>query len=120
MSVTWYGPQVFAAIAVKAKRNMRAACIHLQNVIKKDLGRAPGPPRGAPAGAGEVPHYRTHQLQKSITYELRGLRGFVGTDHTNEYGIHLELGTVNMAPRPFLRPALVRAFPRLLAILSTP
>jgi len=30
----------------------------------------------------------------------------VGTDV--EYGLHLELGTVNMEPRPHLRPALKR------------
>lgn len=116
--VNWYGPQVFNAIEAKARRNLSAACIHLQNAIKKDLAQAPGPPRGAASGPGEAPHYRTHQLQKSITHEVDGLVGRVGPDHTNKYGIYLELGTVRMAPRPFLRPALDRNRAELLRMMS--
>ena len=120
MGVNWYGPQVFAAMAAKAKRNLTAAATHLQNAVKRDLGRAPGPPRGAPSRPGGVPHYRTTNLQKSISYEVQGMRAFVGVDQTVKYGLHLELGTRDMAPRPFLRPALHRERARLLRIMSTP
>ena len=64
---------------------------------------------GAPASApGQPPHIRTGTLARSIEQETfrRGsdLIGRVGTNLN--YGKFLEYGTVKMAPRPYLRPAL--------------
>ena len=61
--------------------------------------------RSAP---GEPPKTDTGRLAGSIFAEFSngGLRADVGTDVV--YGEHLELGTKNMAARPWLFPALER------------
>ena len=115
--VIWHGDAVFNVFKSKAARQVRAASIFLMMDIKQSLTRTPGPPGAA---EGEVPHWRTRQLHDSMTWEVVGLRGRVGPDHTNKYGVYLELGTSrpNGAPRPFLRPALARNRARLLKIMS--
>tara|TARA_R110000824_G_scaffold5263_6_gene24444 strand:+ start:1401 stop:2030 length:630 start_codon:yes stop_codon:yes gene_type:complete len=60
---------------------------------------------------GEVPFLQTGDLRKFIAVE--GARTLLGeffakvgpSPPTDKYGIALEFGTKNMAPRPFLRPA---------------
>ena len=72
----------------------------------RDLTSRPFPPKSEP---GEPPRQRTGELKQSIkvldvteakTYVL----GIFGT--TIDYGRWLELGSTEMAARPFLRPAL--------------
>jgi len=60
---------------------------------------------------GEPPFNQTGTLVGSIEYEtartvLGEFIGRVGPDDTAPYGIHLEYGTIDVLPRPFLRPAL--------------
>jgi len=113
--VTWHGDAVLKLFKSKAARQVRAASIFLMMDIKRDLNRTQGPPGAA---EGEVPRWRTRQLHDSMTWEVVGLRGRVGPDHTNEYGIYQELGTSTLAPRPFMRPGLARNRARLLKIMS--
>ena len=57
---------------------------------------------------GEAPAVDTRQLVGSIVTErLAPMRHAVNAN--TEYAIHLEYGTRNMAPRPFMRPALERS-----------
>ena len=115
--VIWHGDAVLKAFKSKAARQVRAAAIFLMMDIQRDLGRTQGPPGAA---EGETPHWRTRQLHDSMTWEVVGTRGRVGPDHTNKYGVYLELGTSlpNGAPRPFLRPGLARNRARLLKMMS--
>ena len=113
--VVWHGDAVLKHFTSKAVRNVRAASLFLMMDIKRDLGRTQGPPGAA---EGETPHWRTRQLHDSMTWEVVGLRGRVGPDHTNEYGVYQELGTSRLAPRPFLRPGLARNRARLLKMMS--
>jgi hypothetical protein len=57
---------------------------------------------------GEPPASDTGRLLTSIHHEMsdgpEGIEGRVGSDV--EYAVYLELGTRDMLPRPFLRPAL--------------
>lgn len=115
--VNWYGPAIFKAMERKAARNLSAACIFLTGDIRNDLERTPFPPAST---AGQVPHWRSRQLAKSMTWEVRGLVGRVGHDHTVKHGLHTELGTRYMAPRPHLRPALDRNRQKLLRMMSKP
>lgn len=56
---------------------------------------------------GSPPNSDTGRLMQSIAYVVKepqkGLEASVGTNL--EYGVHLEFGTLNMAPRPWLYPA---------------
>ena len=118
-NVRWFGPAVLSAMHLRAARNLKAAGKFLGNAIRNDLQRVKFPPASAP---GEVPHYRSQDLARSITSELdaSGLICRVGPAHTVKYGVFLELGTARMEPRPFLRPALLRNRSALLKIIGRP
>lgn len=65
------------------------------------------PPASSP---GQPPAQRQQELSQSISGTVRVFqdkKGWVGMFGTSvDYGLYLELGTSEMAPRPFLRPAL--------------
>jgi len=46
----------------------------------------------------------TGRLRSSITHEIEGTIGYVGTNV--EYAKAVELGTEKQSPQPYLRPAL--------------
>lgn len=77
---------------------------HLTNPTRTHQASAPGQPPATDLG----------RLGASITHELgadnEGLVARVGTNV--EYALFLEVGTRHMAPRPFLRPALVEGADR--------
>jgi len=97
LSLKWYGKQVKEEVRRKCARNLRDTCLFLEGHIKKSFGKSPSAP-------GEPPGVISGTLKRSITNEVEGLTGRVGTNV--EYGKYLELGTEHIAPRPFLRPAL--------------
>jgi len=75
------------------------------------------PPASRP---GDPPKMRTQELRKiegsvRIKEDKKGVLGIYGTDV--DYGLWVELGTSEMAPRPFLRPALDKAIKEVPAIL---
>ena len=59
-------------------------------------------PVGTPESTG-IPGYVGGTLRGSITHTSDGKAAYIGTDV--KYGKYVELGTVKMAARPFLRPA---------------
>lgn len=67
---------------------------------------------------GEPPRTDTGSLRKSVFLAVRHDRAYVGTPL--RYGLYLEVGTVRMAPRPWLRPALINSLPRLQRIFAQP
>ena len=58
------------------------------------------------SSAGEPPSKQTGKLSDSLNYEVEG--DIVGVGADVDYALALEMGTANMAPRPFLRPALYK------------
>lgn len=62
-------------------------------------------------GIGGGPHVRTGRLRSSISTTVGDdeLGVFVDVGTNVEYGGFVELGTVHMHARPYLRPALVAA-----------
>jgi len=88
--VLWYGVKVVNKINAKNKQIMSRACLMVERDAKKlcpvDTGR----------------------LRASITHEIDGLTGYVGSNV--EYARAVELGSedpaFNRAPQPYLRPAL--------------
>ena len=73
------------------------------------------PGAGAPSGPGEPPRRQSAQLRDSLRVEIAPdrLSAAVGTDL--DYGAHLEFGTQDTAPRPWLQPAAQTAAPRIKA-----
>lgn len=65
---------------------------------------------------GEAPAIDTGNLANSIQVDLHGLSAVIGTNA--EYAEALEFGTVRMAPRPFLAPAMAKARPHFKAGLK--
>lgn len=64
---------------------------------------------------GEPPAVATARLRQSIQTEVvtegDQIIGVVGTDL--EYGRHLEYGTRNMEPRPWIKPSIEKVLPEL-------
>mgnify|MGYP003126947066 CR=1 FL=1 len=98
----------------KVRRSLQEACTLVRNEAVKSImsGGKTGitstrydPKRTHTASAeGEAPASDTGFLVSQITQEVSGDIGKVIS--SSPYSAALEFGTVNMGPRPFLRPAL--------------
>lgn len=88
-------------------RDLARRAVNVETQAKINLNQS-FPPASVP---GEPPHKRSGRLQTSVTWQLGqdsiGLYAIIGSNV--EYAEYLELGTDKMAPRPWLRPALVAA-----------
>ena len=109
-------------MSVKTKRNPKALDIILTEVaahthtigkqVEQNAKRSmkDGGIPHVPSRPGEPPHIDTKTLHDSIMTETQkesdSVETRVGTNV--KYGLYLELGTVKMLPRPFLRPALAK------------
>jgi len=86
MVLKWYGAKVISKINGENKKIIKKACLMVERDAKKlcavDTGR----------------------LRSSITYEIEGTTGKVGTNV--DYAKYIEFGTEKMSPQPYLRPAL--------------
>lgn len=131
----WEPDKVRAHYAAKIEKNMLVAMAHILGVIDQSLSRSQ-PLRVSASGEtvtgldpskpGEPPKMVTLRLRKSMTSKVRRTQreiiGSYGTNLKDETGFSypraLELGTVKMAPRPFLRPPLKTQRRQILEILS--
>ena len=70
---------------------------------------------------GEPPRKRTGFLQKSVEVELdkERMTARVGIGENAIYGLFLELGTVRMRPRPWLKVTVTKLLPELKALLAS-
>jgi len=96
-NVKWYGKEVLDKINTANKKIMEEACL----MVERD------------AKILQTPHVKSGRLRSSITHEVEGLTGRVGSNV--EYARRIELGFVgvdslgrkfNQQPYPYLRPAL--------------
>lgn len=138
MPTTWNGDAFKAGLEKAMGRRIDAACMYLASQVKADISQ-PGTLRyGGSRDAkgryvkgtsktktvynfthsrpGNPPYKQMGTLRASITWERSGLVGRVGTNLM--YGLYLELGTGTMAPRPFLRPAVIKHKGTLTSILT--
>ena len=69
---------------------------------------------------GEPPRVQTGTLRRSITHEMDPTLPIVRIGSGVKYGLYLEMGTDKMAPRPFLRPALVKSKKKIIALFRKP
>lgn len=134
IQLKWRGGEVTREIEAGVRQNITAASIYLASVIKADISQ-PGTLRyagrtkkGTPtkrtktvynfthSAPGNPPYKQTGRLRASITREVHGLVGRVGTNVI--YSRFLEKGTRKMAPRPFLLPNLRKHHATLVRILT--
>lgn len=124
-AMTWNGDACKAMIAQQASGRIRRACMYESDSIKADISQ-PGTlvynPTSKRTGKvlkgrktiynfthsrpGNPPYLQTGHLRRSITYEVEGLVGRVGSGLP--YGRALELGTRKMKARPFILPNFMR------------
>lgn len=84
-------------VVVESKQSMPLAPIQL---TKKSFRYIPSLP-------GRPPHRRTGNLARSINYRRVASKNYIIKTDV-KYGLFLEIGTRYMAPRPFLRPAILK------------
>ena len=87
---------------------IRRKALEIVNEAKRSMVGG-GKPH-VPSAPGEPPHVDTGRLRSSITFEFESSRSqFEARVGTNViYGKFLELGTVHIRPRPWLRPAFFK------------
>lgn len=122
MKLNWGSDKVKKTVESTIKKRVSDACTFLEREIKGSF-KYKSPP---PSRPGEVPHVVTGNLKRSISSKVENLTGKVGImaekveGDVLSYGIKLELGSKNIAPRPYIRPALERNKDKILSILSEP
>ncbi len=125
MGMTWRGDAFFTDVQRTLRRRYRKAGVFVVRDVKKKFpgrgssGLSTLGQRFIASKAGEVPSIQTGTLKRSITLEMDPLlpKVFVGTNVP--YAELLEFGTKDMAPRPFLRPAIFRLKRDIMRIISS-
>jgi hypothetical protein len=85
-------------------------------VVRENIAQV-SPPRSQP---GDFPHREFGELSASIDFRVNRNRLRVEVFSDSPYALPLELGTRNMAARPFLRRSLVEARSRVRAVMLIP
>lgn len=134
--INWYGNRVFTLATVANVRAMQTAALLVEGDVKKNFtlqgqGRQYG--RHRASRPGEPPAIDTGTYRASIMNEVElsgtNVEGRVGPDIEYiaakaaigtdvNYGVHLELGTSKMEPRPHLVPALRRTKKKVVKIFK--
>ena len=122
-SLAGMGEQVLREMRPKAEAAVLASVLDLEGEIKRTLsqpgtGRIYG--RHQASAPGDPPAVDTGRLRNSIAHTRPQWNGWevsaeVGTNV--EYAAALEFGTSRILPRPYMRPALEKARPRIEARL---
>ena len=118
MGLKWYGEELKQIVKASSTKRVEAATIILANELKNVLVQQDNIDGTNPSEPGEPPAKESGRLSGSISREVDPVTnvGRVGTNVI--YGKMLELGTVKMAARPWLRPTYDRLKATLIKILQ--
>lgn len=103
----WNGKKMMNQVVTQEGRRLTKAAIHFTNKVKQNIstkGSKCNRNNGRRSRPGEYPFIECGQLRNSITYQIKQLKATCGTNV--KHGKFMELGTKNMAPRPWLRSTL--------------
>ena len=133
--IKWDGDNFMRAAIVVSVQQMETAATMVEKTVVDSFGtgasrrgvkhrRSKGK-KGTyhrPSAPYFPPNIDTGDLKASIGHEVVGkwnvIDGFVGVGSMVKYGLFLELGTIKMKPRPFLRPALKNNHAKILHIFQ--
>lgn len=127
VKIEWFGEAVKQSLSQTMQQRLGLVARLLSAEIKVDIsipvrkalgkhGRLVVVERSKP---GEPPRLETGNLRRSVFGRLVTKdEAHVGV--TAHYGLFLEQGTVNMAPRPYLQPAFLRNAAQIQNILTAP
>ena len=114
----WNGPQVLSIVRKGVKEGMKAAAEFTEEKMK-ELVSIPYPPASEP---GQPPHLRTGDFRDAITHEVSsdGKIARIGIAKAADcpYARLLEIGTDEMAPRPWARTTLIRYGKEIVKVLG--
>lgn len=121
-NIIWKGPQVTATVEKILEDRLDQSAEFLKTKIVRALMRHGQPP----SLPGQIPHYDTTKLYKSVFWKRQSrLVRRVGVPAIQvpgrglvSYGLFLELGTRKMAKRPYLRPTFEKQWPNIRRIIT--
>lgn len=127
--ITWNAGGILDSVGDKVERGMNLAVAFLV-AEASNLVTVPG--LGEPSAPGQPPLLQSGTLHANMDFEVErrsdAIHGFFGVRNDVAYALRLELGFVGVdslgrhydqAPRPFLRPALLRNRDRIIQILAS-
>ena len=125
----WKGDEFMREVGAELGRRIEKAAIHLTNKVKQKLNQSEPYKIGKgkrgrhyhgldPSKPGEAPKKIRGDLQRSITYEMAPDKQSAKVGTNLFYGECLELGTSEMAARPFLRSTLIEQADAIKGILG--
>jgi len=126
----WNAGSFLKSMADKVEHGMELAATHVEGEAKQMVSR--GNIHGdAPSLPGEPPKVVSGTLRANISHQVvrsaDTIAGFVGVHENVAYARRLELGFVgtdslgrnyDQAPRPFLRPALLRSRDKIVELIA--
>jgi len=121
MTVKWHPNRYLSQVERASRRGLRNAGLFLVREVKASFpgigitGATRQQREASRSAPGEIPHVQTGSLKRSIAREQIAGEERVGTNL--KYGRYLELGTRDIEPRPFLRPALMKNRKKILDII---
>ncbi len=128
--LSWNAGTFLTRTADKVERGMRRAGNYVERQAKEMVNR-PNIHGDDPSLPGEPPKKVSGEMESHIGFEIVRepllIRCLIGVSQVIPYACRLELGFVgvdsrgrhyNQAPRPFLRPALLRSRSRIIELIA--
>lgn len=132
---SWRAAEFQASVAQKVEHGMELACAMLETEAKLSVSISGDHHGGDPSAPGEPPHLQSGELRAGISHTVdafdgqmvRGHLGVLASSPANKYARRLELGFAgvdslgrhyNQAPRPYLRPAVLRNRDRVVELIG--
>lgn len=116
---SWNGDSFIRAMDGQLRQRMEQATALTAADVKQSM-QGGGRPH-VPSRPGEPPRVDTGGLRRSVNHSVmvqrHRVRGFVNVDHPAARALELGYAPGNLAPRPYLRPALRRMQPTIISIL---
>lgn len=130
-SLEWNGIEYYMLATKATVQAMKKSAIYTQGIAKKMIGKGGGKPHIA-SKPGQPPRRDTGILASSVSYQVNVtgplVQGLVGPDVAKiksrkpttdpEYGLWLEIGSRKMKPRPWLKPSVIKATPKIIEIFK--
>jgi hypothetical protein len=112
------GKQLIKLLNADINKKMKVIGISLVNELEAELVKQDDIDGLTPSAPGEAPAKVTGRLSASQTYNIDEQNMTLRAGTPVAYGRDLELGTKNMAARPWLRPVVRKNMARIQEILN--